>query len=64
MDHQNKMRKERIFYHKGKPRNKYRIPRKLKKERKKQRLKYYKRQEKLLMPIYGIFWFEHVILGG
>lgn len=56
--------KPRIFYHKGKPRNKYRVPRKLKKERKKQMIKFLDRQKKRLLPFYGNEWFEHVILGG
>lgn len=58
------MRTPRIFYHKGKPRNKYRVPRKLKKERKKQALKIYKSSEDRLRPIYGNLWFEHIIFGG
>lgn len=45
-------------------RNKHRFPRKLKKERKKQIKKFIDQQKKLLMPFYGDFWFEHVILGG
>jgi len=55
---------KRNFYHKGKHRNKYRVPRKLKKERKKRALKFYKLNKERLEPIYGVFWFDHVIFGG
>lgn len=55
---------KRIFYHKGKPRNKYRVSRKLKKERKKEMKKFLELQKKLLMPFYGKYRFEHIILGG
>ena len=58
------MRNKRIFYHKGKPRNKYRVPRKLKKERKKEVERFFISQEKRLRPFYGDEWLDHIIYGG
>lgn len=58
------MNKRRTHIHKGKIRFKYRQPRKVKKEMKKQHLKRWLSAEKRLKPIYGYRWCEQMLLGG
>jgi len=50
----------RLRLHKSKLRSKFRLPRKLKKQRKKSTKNYHKR----LKHLYGEDWMYHIILGG
>tara|TARA_R110002051_G_C8433093_1_gene453798 strand:- start:108 stop:287 length:180 start_codon:yes stop_codon:yes gene_type:complete len=57
-------RRKRTYTHKGKLRYKRRLPRKLKKQRKKDHAVYFARMKERLENIYGDEWVFHMTLGG
>ena len=57
-------RKRRQRLHKGKLRSKFRLPRKLKKKKAKERAKNYHEYKKRLIERHGDQWMEYWISGG
>jgi hypothetical protein len=55
---------KRTYLHKGKLRYKRRLPRKLKKKRKKDHVVYFARMKERLETIYVDEWMHYIVLGG